>query len=304
MLIDEWVSTTEIEIKNPGAVWGSETSPYNIQDRLAQSKFTLAAAKKAQNFVMSPLVVETASGLGRDLVAIERSAGHLFMPAETTWIDLTACHPAGGIPGARHGVLLVGKNGSIQQGEALVVAYLRRAPGHEADWGDGGFMQVGFRFDLTKGNLARPAYEHQHKFWRDNGGNIGALACTIWCTLALLNTKRLIDVRDADLSRINKARMAHKKPPILQFKMVSINIDRSDFGRSFVKHETDQRALHHVRAFLRLRRGRVELVRPHWRGNPRFGVVVHRYVALREEDEVGAWKGGPMPAARIIKELQ
>lgn len=114
--------------------------------------------KRAQCFVASPLVIETANSLGRDIVAIERSAGHLFLPAETTWLDLTAAPPKGGIAGARQGVLLIGENGSIQKGIGFLIAYMRRAPGHEADWGDGGFVQVGFRFDLTTGMICSPVH--------------------------------------------------------------------------------------------------------------------------------------------------
>lgn len=302
MLIDEWLRTTEIEVQNPHAVWGDESSPFAHHERLAQAKTTLAAMRRAQNFVMSPLVIETASSLGRDLLAIERSAGHLFLPAETTWIDLTASPPAGGIKGARQGVLMIGTGGSIQKGEALYIAYLRRAPGHEADWGGGGFLQVGVAFDLTKGTIARPIYGQQHELFRQSGGNLRTLAATLWSSIAILNTRRIASVHEAHLGKVNKARQKMGRPPILQYKIVQIQIDR-DVATPSRAATTGETALHHVRAFLRIRRGKVELVRPHWRGNPRFGVIVHRYVALREEDEAGTWQGGPLPAKRIIKEM-
>lgn len=302
MLVDEWLHTTEIELKQPESVWGVENSPYSRDEKLAQTRDTYAAMKRAQCFVASPLIIETASSLGRDLVAIERSAGHLFLPAETTWLDLTAHPPKGGIIGARQGILLIGDNGSIQRGVAFLVAYMRRAPGHEADWGDGGFVQIGFRFDLTKGIIASPLHANQAKFFRDVGGKLRDLAGTIWSTIALINTRRIADVRDADLSKVNKARYKAGRPPILQYKIVSLMIDREIVVPSRAAM-TGEMPLHHVRAFLRIKRGRVELVRPHWRGNPRFGVIVHRYVALRDEDEPGAWQGGPLPAKKVIMEL-
>ena len=67
---------------------------------------------------------------------------------------------------------------------------------------------------------------------------------------------------------------------------------------------TERRALHHVRSHLRIRRGAVELVRPHWRGDPEHGVRLHRHVVTRAEDEPGAWKGGPLPAPRILHEME
>ena len=299
MLIDEWVHTTEIEVKNPHAVWGDEGSPLSHDVRLQQAQTTLDAMKQAQNFVASPLIIETASSLGRDLVAIERSAGHLFLPAEITWLDLTANIPNGGVPGARQGVLLIGTNGSIQKGEAMWLGYLRRAPGHETDWGDGGFAQLGFRFDLARGVLATPVYGQQHTLFRQMGGNLRNLAATIWSTIALINTRRVADVHDADLSKINRARHKMRRPPILQYKVVTLKIDR-EMVRPSRGALTREMPMHHVRAFLRIRRGKVELVRPHWRGNPRFGIIVHRYVAVREEDEAGPWSGGPMPPNEIL----
>lgn len=55
-----------------------------------------------------------------------------------------------------------------------------------------------------------------------------------------------------------------------------------------------------IRAYLRIVRGKVQLISPHLRGNPLFGVIKHRYVALRAEDEPGPWQGGPMPSPKII----
>lgn len=81
------------------------------------------------------------------------------------------------------------------------------------------------------------------------------------------------------------------------------HIDRGALGLGEQLSETGGRALHHVRAFLRIQRGRVQLVRPHWRGNPRFGVIRHRYIALRAEDEPGSWQGGPLPGPHMIDEL-
>lgn len=133
--------------------------------------------------------------------------------------------------------------------------------------------------------------------------DFNALGNWVIGALALINTPRIAHVRDATLGRLNNARDKKHKPPILQYKIVTINIDRGELGNGFQRTQTGERALHHVRAFMRLRRGKVEVVRPHWRGNPRFGVIVHRYVALRDEDEAGPWKGGPVPPPRVIKEL-
>lgn len=303
MLIDDWVHTTEIEVNNPERVWGNEASTFTRRERLRQVTTTLAAMRRAQKFVLSPLTIETASRLGDDRAAVRRTAPYLFLPAFQTWIDLTGEQPAGGIPGARQGILLIGTGDTIVSGEALYIAYLRHAPGHEADWGGGGFLQVGARFDLANGLLMRGLYPEQTRMFRTAGGDLDRLAATVWSAIALLNTPRIAHVLDADLSRLNGARSRHGRVPILEHKLVTIAIDRGDLGNGAQLHRTDERPLHHVRAFLRLKRGKVELVRPHWRGNPRFGVIVHRYVTMMAEDEAGPWKGGPLPPPRIIREL-
>jgi len=304
MLIDEWIATTEVEVKHPEQIWIEEKSPFERDERLGQAQSTLDAMKRSQGFVLSPLVLETACGLGVDRLAVERSAGHFFLPASTTWIDMTAGHVAGGIEGARQGVLLVGDDNSIMSGQGLFVAFVRRLPAHlhgAPDYGAGGFAQLGFRFDLTVGNIGKPAHQHQTDQFEKFGGDLRSVMATIWSAIALINTRRITEARDADLSKINKARHKSGRPPILHYKIVTINIDRETVSpsRGAITGETP---LHHVRAFLRIRRGKVELVRPHWRGNPRFGAIVHRYAVMREEDEAGPWRGGPLPPPKIIKE--
>ena len=113
----------------------------------------------------------------------------------------------------------------------------------------------------------------------------------------------IAQVAEHDHSTLNRARMRLKRPPILSYNDVRIMIDRGALGLGEQLSETGGRALHHVRAFLRIQRGRVQLVRPHWRGNPRFGVIRHRYIALRAEDEPGSWQGGPLPGPHMIDEL-
>lgn len=306
MLVDEWVETTTLEAKRPELVWDeTEASPFSRADRLAQAKFTLDHARRSQKFVISPLVLETASALGVDRAALDRSAPWFFLPASTTWIDLSSTPPAGGIPGARHGVLMIADDDGVQRGQAIIIAHVKsgRTVGH-TDWGSGGFAQFGFRFDAPARSLGLGLFSHQSQAWVRLGANVDRLVSTIWATIAMINTPRLSDVVDRDLGKINRARAKTGRPPILEYKMVNITVDRGELGHGLLKTETRERALHHVRAFLRLARGKVQLVRPHWRGNPRFGVIVHRYVVMRLEDEAGSWKGEPLPPPRVIKELQ
>jgi hypothetical protein len=159
-----------------------------------------------------------------------------------------------------------------------------------------GIVPLAGKYDLRGDKpIARQSVgKPQAKIDYDRLGQFVAVA------LALINTPRLADIRSADLSKLNKARLKRKAPPLLQYKTVHIKVDKGTPGEGFQRHITHQRALHHVRAFLRLARGRVQIVRPHWRGNAKFGIVKHRYVVLRAEDEAGAWTGGPLPPPQLI----
>lgn len=303
MLVDQWIETTRAEMVRPDDIWGKEASAFSREERLRQSKFTLDLVEKSEKFVASPYIIQTANGLGTDRDAIERSAPHMFLPAKTTWIDFSASRPDGGIDGGRHGVLLASADGSLHRGQGMVIVHLRRPPTPQTVWDEqGGYMQVGFTFDLRRNAFWSAVHMHQALFFSAAGGSLDLLSRATWSAIALINTPRIADVRDADLSQVNNARMKRKQPPILQHKIVTIAIDRGTHGDGFQKTETGGRPLHHVRAFLRMRLGKVQLVRPHWRGNPRFGVVVHRYVAMRAEDEAGPWQGGPVPPPSVIKE--
>lgn len=97
------------------------------------------------------------------------------------------------------------------------------------------------------------------------------LAC-----LSMLNTRRLLTFSDVDLQKLNKRREQKREQPLLDYKTVELRLDEairsqgSDDGEAAGHHFR----LHHVRSHLRIKRARVELVRPHWRGNAALGVVV------------------------------
>lgn len=263
---------------------------------------------RAQRFVLSPLCVQTIDDLA-SVEAAERSRDYVFAPAENTWIEWSG--GSVGVAGShRHGILLMGadqdRRRSLLTGDGQFVfdaGHLPNVPG--------GRMQMGIPivYDFPGDDTA---IKPQKKSAWDmlamvkpeaRKTNFDELSAWVIAALALVNTPRLAHTRDAELGKLNRARIKKDRPPILEYKEVSIHVDSGELGNAFKKATTDGRALHHVRAFLRLRKGKVEIVRPHLRGNPRFGVIVHRYVALRAEDEAGTWKGGPMPPPKIIDEM-
>lgn len=125
-------------------------------------------------------------------------------------------------------------------------------------------------------------------------GDFLAAAC------ALIGTPRLTDLTLHDMSRVNKARLARERPALLSYQEVVLNLD--DATRVKHPHVTggDGVALHHVRSHLRLKMGRIEMVRPHWRGDPQRGIILHRHRVMRAEDEPGEWSGGALPPSEIL----
>jgi hypothetical protein len=252
---------------------------------------------KAQRFVLSPLVKATADDLASPKV-LDASRDHLFLPAERVWIEW---HQDSTImPGAgRMGVLLEAAHTfrpdldyTLTMGRASI--FLPAARGAAVP-----FRNLMGMFDFpTEGAALR---------FRDIVGIegldeevAGAWVCAVLC---LINTPRIAQVRPHDHTKLNKARARARKPPVLDWGEVHLTVDLGAPGRGDQTSPTELRALHHVRAHLRIRLGQVELVRPHYRGDPSAGIRLHRHVVSRVEDEPGEWKGGPLPAPRVLHEL-
>jgi len=295
MLIDEYLENTRALIASPHRAWAGETMATRDRHMLAE-RHTEAMLLKAQPFVLSPLTISTAADLAKyQRPKMQEHAQYMHLPAYETWIDLTSNRPDGAIPGGRTGVLIIGdaESKNVTRGEMLVTTSIR----------DLGWAQLAGRFDLAKSDLWSGAGDaNQEAAYRARGGDPDQLIATVWAAIALINTPRLSILQPQDYSRLNKARQKRHLPPLLKYTLVRIAIDRGEVGPSHKTAETDSKALHHVRAFLRFKRGKVELVRPHWRGNPKFGVIKHRYIAFRAEDEKGDWKGPPPDAPIIMQQ--
>lgn len=283
--------------------------------------------RTAQRFVLSPLVVETVNQLSCDPEAIERSRDALFWPAELTWVEWHG--ETSWFPGEqRMGMIFGGVRPAdsdkpeVHVGELIfwlmpstaahtiwprTPAYFScDLPGGEVfteedqDWNKGqarlGNKGKGetpiltlAQKSLTPGNLLKDDLDLTRM-----GAWVGSM-------LALMNTPRLSHVVTHDHSKLNAARIRRGKPPVLSWSEVVITVDRGELGLGEQLTRTGQRAFHHVRTHLRVKRGRVELVRPHWRGNREVGIKHHRHLVTRAEDEPGSWKGGDLPAPRLIK---
>ena len=259
---------------------------------------------QAQRFVLSPQTVATIDSLA-DPVAVETMRDNLFAPAEITWLEWRGGE-AGFARSTRHGLFLEGAQ--TNSGSSIFTGhghYACDVPGFPVNP-----IVVPIVWDLPEGNLLSfrmadtkmwaiidkfvPEIRNMHM------AHLGAWMATAF---ALINTPRIANIRFEDRAKLNRAREKSRKPPVLSWSEVSIKLDAGTPGHGDQRTQTGERALHHVRSFFRLKAGKVEIVRPHWRGNPEIGVKRHRYIVSRAEDEAGEWRGGPLPCPQIIKEL-
>lgn len=251
-------------------------------------------SRVAQRFVLSPLTVETVGELALSSErTIQSTRPHLITPAEVTWIEWQdeAAEESGWLAGPRHHALLLDSDTvdgrrSLVQGDA----YYLLSP-----WQGEDLNVVPLRYSLA--DLAQPLLRHAPLSGalgpdavaapRSAAAGLYLPRAGAWLAsaLALINTPRLADPKFEARQAVNKARLRRRSAPLLTWHQVNIQIDSGEPSRGAVIAATGQRALHHVRSHLRLRLGRVELVRPHWRGSPELGVVRTRRIVTRVEDE-------------------
>ena len=120
----------------------------------------------------------------------------------------------------------------------------------------------------------------------DQSREAGAGAFPIYASLALINTPRVIGRRQhmphAGLERrLLAARRTVGKFPLHAWTEIKLEVGRppenASDDPSIEAHLTGARALHFCRAHLRIKGGRVEFVRSHWRGDSSLGIKRSRY---------------------------
>lgn len=183
-----------------------------------------------------------------------------FLPADKTWIECV-------MPGSRLGYLLV-RHGS---GAALFTAIA-------GDTGLAGAMFVGHIPIEDSSFIPR-----LHKNW--TAEQLAGDMSRIYAALAIINTPRLIGRKQHMPHRGLERRLANAKGLVGKFPLhawteltlsVSAMMTEAD-GTVHEAHYTGEKCLHFCRAHLRVRNGRLEQVKAHWRGNPALGIKRTRY---------------------------
>ncbi|MED5545772.1 MAG: hypothetical protein VYD90_11025 [Pseudomonadota bacterium] len=108
---------------------------------------------------------------------------------------------------------------------------------------------------------------------------------TIYAMLAIINSPRLIGHKQHMPHRGLERRLAAAKASTGKFPLhawTELKLSVSDIGKradgkEYEAHYTGERCLHFCRAHLRVKRGRIEKVAAHYRGNPANGIKRTRY---------------------------
>lgn len=126
------------------------------------------------------------------------------------------------------------------------------------------------------------------KFIKDGDGGDGERAGWIngiYSSLVIINSPRIVGRRQHMPHRGLERRMLQERKNVGKFPLhayteillrVTPPKDASN-EESHEAHLTGQRALHFCRAHLRVRMGKLEVVKAHWRGDPSLGIKRSRY---------------------------
>lgn len=113
--------------------------------------------------------------------------------------------------------------------------------------------------------------------------NLAGTGAVIIGALAMINTPRIIGrVQHMPHRGLERALLKNQKLvgkfPLHAWTEIKLHVTPPEEAEGeHEAHLTGERALHFCRAHLRIRLGRLEFVKAHWRGNPAIGIKQSRY---------------------------
>lgn len=212
-------------------------------------------------------VVELAEDLGRDLVRKDHHPDTLgFLPAPKTWIEFRAKD------GSRHGYLLEdnGRGSASVRRAALAPS---GAMGSHHYVGELLLSPSSWDGDFPALMVAEGRSESELK----------GVVATFYGFLAIINTPRIVGRKTHTPSVSLEKRVVNSRGivgsfPLRAWTELVLSATPPDLVDGEVEaHFTGRKALHFVRAHLRIRLGKLELVSAHWRGDGSLGIKQSRY---------------------------
>ncbi|MGE4321941.1 MAG: hypothetical protein AB7E60_02805 [Sphingobium sp.] len=220
-------------------------------------------------------VFNLAGALSKDLHKSASASGFLdimeaqtFLPAPRTWIEWKYSN------GAREGVLMEQRNGFAVCDWAVwqddLFASNKRS---------GALLMEGGSTPVNQGfPCVRDVGDEPREVM------IGYVVL-MYALLAIINTPRLIGRKQHMPHRGLERRLAKTKGLVGKFPLhawTELKLSVSDIGKradgtEHEAHYTGEKCLHFCRAHIRIKRGKLERVSAHWRGNPALGIKRTRY---------------------------
>lgn len=198
-----------------------------------------------------------------------------FLPAPRTWIEWQDHRRAG----LRGGALLVESGGG---------AHVMQAAGLGDEWGSAA-PWMNFAFPLAGRDENPNALAASKDLTSDQAESLGVMALILRVALALINTPRIIGRQQhMPNGALERRLLRHRRDvghfPLHAWTEIKLQVhapaNLSD-DEPVEAHLTGQRALHFCRAHLRIKQGRVEFVRSHWRGDASLGIKRSRYTVTQ-----------------------
>lgn len=316
MLADKIVAHG-IQLKNDPGFAAGMASAYglNTVKTVLKGSF-LIADQTVQRYILSPQIAELTSKLATTDKTLKAISKQVVLPSEDMWIEWTLNNiimseqqpifdPAlsNGIfasPNARqmpNSDARLRKMGMIIAGQELTKDEPRIRSGDvvvfvETEKGEIGLCTA-FNIHFETGNV-QWGTDRRTFITKD----IPLLSAFLVAACAVINTPRIFERNENDLSRLNKAREKNGKEPLLNYieiampKDTAVQLKGASFGE-VPEHKKGARKRHHVDTFVRISQGVVQLVRPHWRGSAALGysspskIVKHKGERVKREGVAG-----------------
>lgn len=256
----------------------------------------------AMRLVLSPLTAAAAADVAEgERGGMDAARPMVVLPDFLTWIEWrdAAC----GIPGQRFGVIIQAKEDDVPRSDAggLVFAL-------PADWTlnrDSFRAMPMLSFELRLASADKPLLEvteASEAMWAAGSVDAARLGRFLLAVLTFIGQPRMSErvevARDAAREAVDKARAKRRLGPQVDMKEVRLVIDLPHDAETSAHDPEDRQPrrsvtiapggmpLHRVRMFWRWRLGRLEVVRPHFRGSVENGVS-RRVTLLLHPDEAG-----------------
>lgn len=214
-----------------------------------------------------------------------------FLPAPKTWIEISVF--CGDVGIARMGVLLEQVEVDDRPycaAVSLVLFYT--GTGHLAGRTFFRSANVGVLMLSGAGATLRSPINTDGEFSKSIVGADMAIIKQLYAFLALINTPRIVGrtthMPHAGLQRrIARSRGMVGKFPLKAWTEIKLDITPPPLSPGDVEIRlSGRKALHFCRSHLRIRNGRLERVRAHWRGDPALGMKRTRY-AMTNKSHLG-----------------